>query len=167
MGWTDYQRVANNGQTGIQLVAVDAGSGCVTPSEATIEDSSYPLTESAQLIVAQSSLANVNVQSAIWTLFDDANAAMLQGSGLVGINLNQLPSIRQDLERQFVEASEMAAAPATDTSDEAVSDETDEASTEEGATDDEQSSDEESSDDAEANTADDATTEEATETSSE
>ena len=65
------------------------------------------------------------------------------------------------------EASEMAAAPATDTSDEAVSDETDEASTEEGATDDEQSSDEESSDDAEANTADDATTEEATETSSE
>ncbi|MAU11161.1 MAG: hypothetical protein CL607_15180 [Anaerolineaceae bacterium] len=167
MGWTDYQRVVNNGQTGIQLVAVDAGSGCVTPSEATIEDSSYPLTESAQLIVAQSSLANVNVQSAIWTLFDDANAAMLQGSGLVGINLNQLPSIRQDLERQFVEASEMAAAPATDTSDEAVSDETDEASTEEGATDDEQSSDEESSDDAEANTADDATTEEATETSSE
>lgn len=134
MGWTDYERVVDNNQANIQLVGVDAGSGCVEPSATTIEDGTYPLSQSAQLIVAQSSLANVNVQSAIWTLFEDTNISSLQRSGFVGININQLPSVRQDLERMFTEAAEAMMPTTTDATDETATDEsaTDDTSTEEG-----------------------------------
>jgi phosphate transport system substrate-binding protein len=108
MSWGDYQKVVANNQQNIQLVSVDAGNGCITPSEASIADGTYPLSETATLIINFKSLANVNVQSFLWTLFGDNNYALYQATGFEGVLVNQLSDIRSELLKQFTLANQAA-----------------------------------------------------------
>ncbi|MBZ0289061.1 MAG: phosphate-binding protein, partial [Anaerolineae bacterium] len=66
LSWTDYQRVLANNQQRIQLVGVNGGNGCVAPSEATINDGTYPLTRASKLLVNTKSLTRSEVQSFLW-----------------------------------------------------------------------------------------------------
>jgi phosphate transport system substrate-binding protein len=106
MPWTDYERVLANNQANIQLVAVDGGNGCVVPSEATIDDGSYVLTQSAQLAVAENALTDVVAQSVLWTMFSDSNYIALERTGLVGISFSDLPDLREQLQTDFALAEE-------------------------------------------------------------
>lgn len=106
MSWTDYRRVLNNNQAGIQLVAVNGTSGCVTPSEASIADGTYLLTQSAQVVVSQSALNNVAVQSLLWSFFTEANFISLERAGFVGLNFGDLPAMRESLQNAFTLASQ-------------------------------------------------------------
>ena len=104
MSWAEYQRVLDNEQEGFQLVAVDAGSGCVAPAEETIADGSYAYTAPRLLIAAQSALARVEVQSVLWYMFADENYDNFQSSGLTGPAFAELPAIRERLQSLFNEA---------------------------------------------------------------
>jgi len=112
MSWADYQRVLANNQERIQLVAVDSGSGCVTPSEATIGDGSYPLTRLARLLVNEKSLSKPPVQSFLWYLALDENYSLLESSGLTGVSFGSLLPLRDTLQKAYLDA-EQAAAEAT------------------------------------------------------
>jgi phosphate transport system substrate-binding protein len=109
MSWSEYQKVLNNKQANIQLVGIDAGKGCVTPSAATITDGSYPLAQSAQLLVNEASLTKVPVQSFLWYLASDANFTALENSGFIGVSFSDLPALRDTLQKAFKTAAENAA----------------------------------------------------------
>jgi phosphate transport system substrate-binding protein len=101
MSWQDYRRVLSNNQSDIQLVSVDDGAGCVTPSVDTIVDGTYPLSRSASLLVNELSLTDISVQSFIWRLFSDQSWTSLDSNGFVGIDFGDLPAFRAELEVQF------------------------------------------------------------------
>jgi len=121
LNWGDYQRVIDNQQTNIQLVAVDGGAGCVIPSPTTIENGSYALARQATLLILQESLSDINTQSYLWTLFSADNWLNVEREGFVGLTALELPAVRQELQRWFTEAEAIQAA-----SDETAADETSE-----------------------------------------
>lgn len=110
MNWHDYQRVVDNDQANIHLVAVDAGAGCVAPAPATIEDGSYALSLPAILLIRQQSLSSVNTQSFLWTLFAADNWENVIRDGFVGASALELPAVQRELLRAFAEAEARYAA---------------------------------------------------------
>ncbi len=121
MSWREYLRVLDNEQANIQLVAVDSGNGCVAPSEDSIEDGSYPYVQSTEWLLTQNALANITVQSVLWTAFSDENFNALDRIGFVGLDFGDLPAIRDELQRQFGLAEEavLASQPDVETTQEA------------------------------------------------
>ena len=107
MNWPEYQRVLESDQANIQLVAVDTGAGCVTPSLATIADGSYALSRPSTLLIRRESLSGINTQSYLWTLFDTDNWLNVEGKGFVGLSSLELPGLRLELLRWFAEAEAM------------------------------------------------------------
>lgn len=112
MSWQDYLRVQANGQQNIQLVAVDNGAGCITPSEQSINDGSYALSQPVSLIINQASLTDINVRSYLWSLFADENATIIDSEALVGLSFATLPSYRATLEQLFARADAAVQLPA-------------------------------------------------------
>ncbi len=110
MSWPDYQRVITNNQERIQLVAVDNGNGCVAPSEQTISDGTYPLSQAAKLLIRESALSNTTVQSFVWYMATDANYPALANAGFQGVTFGSLPSLRERLQNAFRSAQDAAAA---------------------------------------------------------
>ncbi len=106
MSWPDYQRVLAGGQANIQLVAIDAGSGCVEPDETSIEDGSYALSRAASLLIREAALADTSVQSYVWTLLDESNWSTLESEGFIGVSALELPALRRNMLRAFSEAED-------------------------------------------------------------
>jgi hypothetical protein len=114
MSWNEYQQVLENNQERIQLVGVDAGSGCVTPSIETINDGSYVLTNDLNIVVSQTGLQNNLVQSLLWFIFSDANYSLIEGAGIVGVSFGELPAVRDALQTAFNEAAAVPEATGTE-----------------------------------------------------
>lgn len=111
MSYTDYERVLDNNQQNIQLVAVDSGNGCVTPSVETISDGSYSLTRSVNVLVNENSLNNEAVKAFVWFLFSDANFNGVKINGFVNLELASYAEFRETLQTKFDELAAAAAAP--------------------------------------------------------
>ena len=118
MSWRDYQRVVDNDQANIQLVAINAGAGCVTPSPSTIEDGSYALSRPATLLIRQQSLSGDNTRSFLWTLFDAGSWDSVERQGFIGLSALELPQVQRELLRSFAEAEAMY--PAAEEGDDAT-----------------------------------------------
>lgn len=108
MSWQNYEAVLENGQQNIQLVAVNAGDGCVVPSFDTITDGTYPLTRETTMLVKELSLARVAVQSYVWTLFADDVYPLFTSLSFVGVEEDNLSEIRTQLLAQFTQSEEAA-----------------------------------------------------------
>ncbi len=93
----------------VRLVAVDAGDGCVVPSESSILDGSYAFVLPVKLLLNQSTLASDAVQAAVWSLIADANYAQIVGAGLVGLELDTLWDKRDALQALFKAADALEA----------------------------------------------------------
>lgn len=104
MSWPDYQRVLAGGQANIQLVAIDAGGGCVEPDAASVEDGAYPLARAASLLIREEALADASVQAYVWTLLNESNWAAVERQGFIGVSARELPALRRDMLRAFAEA---------------------------------------------------------------
>lgn len=126
MSWGEYQQVLANNQKPIQLVGVNSGTGCVTPSLDTITDGSYPLSRSAQLLVNNASLTKVQVQSFLWYMASDENYSALEQNGFIGVTFGSLPALRETLQKAYVDAA-VAASQAAEATPEATSEATAEA----------------------------------------
>ena len=104
MSWSDYENVLESEQANIQLVQVDAGNGCVTPSAETITSGEYGLTRSVSLVVSQSSLSRTEVQSLIWHMVTDASITLLGQSDIITTDFGELPAFREAVQNTFAEA---------------------------------------------------------------
>jgi len=122
MNWRDYQRVLANEQANIQLVAVDAGAGCVTPSPTSIQEGSYPLSRPASLLIRQESLGAINTQAYLWSLYSDDSGSILEREGFVGASRQDLADARRDLQGWFAEADAMSSAATAEDEGEAAAD---------------------------------------------
>ncbi|MGQ9887515.1 MAG: PstS family phosphate ABC transporter substrate-binding protein [Aggregatilineales bacterium] len=112
VSWPEYQRVLANNQSGVQLLAVDAGNGCVTPSLSTISDGTYPLTLPTQLIVNQSALLLPEVQAFVLFLTSSDNFSNIEAQGFVGLRPSDLATARDRIQRAVLVAEAEAAAQA-------------------------------------------------------
>ncbi len=111
MSWREYLRVLENQQFGIRLVRIDNGNGCILPDINTIKDGSYALTRNVQLVVSQRALNRQEIQSFLWYIFSDENFARLDLNDLHGIELSELPAVREGLQSEFDAAVAAAATP--------------------------------------------------------
>jgi phosphate transport system substrate-binding protein len=109
LSWDEYQSVLDNDQQNIQVVAVDAGNGCVMPGEATIADQTYALAQPLTMTVSQAALTRAEVQSLTWFLASDEQYDILQNSGIAGLPFSGLEPIRNTLQDTFAEAAASAA----------------------------------------------------------
>lgn len=114
LSWADYQRVLANEQQNIQVVAVNAGNGCVVPDETTINDGTYPLTRPALLTISQPSLAEIPTRAYLWQVYSDETYRTLSNVGFEGFAISELPDLREDLQLQFELAAQSLEADATD-----------------------------------------------------
>lgn len=110
MTWADYVKVQEAGQENIQLVSIDNGSGCISPTLENIVSGEYPLSRKADLLVTENLLASPYGQAFIWYLFSDANYKNIERNAFVGIHLSDLPDIRAGLVNLFTEAQVAQAA---------------------------------------------------------
>ncbi len=130
MDWYEYQDVLENNQANIQLVAVDAGSGCVMPDVSTIRSQEYPLTRQGWLIVNQNQLARPDLQTLLWFMFGDDQFSNFENAGYVGVRLNDLAAVRSTLLAGFAEAQAAAAEATPEATAEATAETTAEATPE-------------------------------------
>lgn len=99
--------MANN-QQNIQLVGIDNGNGCVTPSLETLNDGTYPLMRTVNLVVSRLNISNPAVQAVLWTIFADRNLETLQNAGFAGYTLDELINKRDRVQMLFNSASAAA-----------------------------------------------------------
>jgi phosphate transport system substrate-binding protein len=109
MSWADYQNLAPDVAARSTLMAVDGGQGCVTPSDATITDGTYPLARPLNLIVNRISMAREEVQSLLWFIASDDNYSQIASSGFTPISFSVLPDLRDRLQRTYIQAAQDAA----------------------------------------------------------
>jgi len=105
MSWLDYQKVIAKEQANIRLISVNDGAGCVEPAAGSIENSSYPLSRRASLLISEQALAKAQVQAFLWRLADDDNWSLLERDGFVGAHTLDLPIIRRNLATWFAQAA--------------------------------------------------------------
>ena len=112
--WQDFQDLTDAAQANVQVLGVDAGSGCVTPSVDAVADGSYALARPLDLIVNRLSMARQEVQALLWYMASDANYSLLADNGVVGLSFSDLPALRDRLQQLFTQAAEEAAQAAID-----------------------------------------------------
>lgn len=110
MSWGQYQDVLANNQERIQLVAVDGGDGCITPTQITIDSGEYPLARTLYLVISETALSRIEVQSLLWFMFQDANFPNFERANFDTLNLNDLEGTRATLQDAFDAANAAAAA---------------------------------------------------------
>lgn len=97
----DYEGVLANEQANVRAVAVAGGAGCIAPTSASISDGSYALSRPASLLIREAALANVNVQSFLWTLYGDDSWPQVTRAGFIGTSALELPVVRRELQMAF------------------------------------------------------------------
>lgn len=120
MSWVDYQDVVDS--AAVQLVAINTGDGCVVPSEASILDGTYPMTRNVRMVVKQSSLATIPVQSYVWSVFGDGNISLINALDFVGgFQDQETITFRSDLLADFATAEQAVAEASAEVTPEAES----------------------------------------------
>ena len=108
VNWEQYQDILENQQSNIQLVAVDAGNGCVLPSLETIQSGDYLVSRNTHLVINRASLQEEAVRSYLWMLFADDRATALSRQSFIAVDTFDLKNTREMLQNTFEEV--MAAA---------------------------------------------------------
>ncbi len=101
MTWAAYEDVLAKEQANVRAVAVDDGAGCIAPTAVSISDGSYALSRGASLLVREAALADINVQSFLWTLYGDDSWSQVTRGGFIGISALELPVVRRELQVAF------------------------------------------------------------------
>ena len=110
MNWKEYQALLASEQENVVPVAVDAGDGCVEPTQENIDNGTYPLAQPVRLILNRLALARTEVQALLWFMLSDEIYSMITNAGLVGIEFGDLPDLRFELQQTFTEVQNEAAA---------------------------------------------------------
>ena len=144
LSWSDYQ--ASEHQADLRLLEIDAGEGCVAPSEENFANGTYALANNYTLYLSRSAMGDEVVAAFMWSLLSEDSLTGLDVLNLTGTDLDDLRQRRDDVFVMLEEAIQAAAETEAET-DEDVSTDSDEESDE--ATDE---SDDASSEDADEDT---------------
>lgn len=90
--WNQFSATPN-----LALVEINSGRGCVAPTEATIQDGSYPFASSAWLVFSEQSLSDGLVASLLWHTHSLEVLNALTSLELVGFDRAFLESARDNL----------------------------------------------------------------------
>lgn len=123
MTWAQYDELLATEQANVRAVAVDGGAGCVEPTTESIVEGAYALSRETSLLVREAALADVNVQSMLWTLYGDDNWSQVTRQGFIGTSALDLPVVRRELQAAFHTAE--SAIPQPDPAAESDADEAD------------------------------------------
>jgi phosphate transport system substrate-binding protein len=104
--WGDYQN--SEVKDDLRLLEVNAGSGCVAPTEETLADGSYPLTSNLRLVLAQNALGQEPVAAYVWNALREETLTLLQTLNLSSFDVNALRTQRDQLFAQIEEARRLA-----------------------------------------------------------
>ena len=97
-GYFGYAYYAENRER-LRVVAVDGGEGCVTPSDATVSDGSYPLARPLFVYVSTPALAEKpQVREFVRYYLSDEGIALASEVGYTAIAAGELARSRADLE---------------------------------------------------------------------
>lgn len=127
---SELTEVLESDQANVAPLQVDGGSGCVSPSNATVADGSYVIARPINLVVSQSALARQEVQSFLWFVAGDDQFDVLVNNGIAGIAFEGLQTIRDGLQDAFAEANAAASTPQPEATPEATAEVTPEVSPE-------------------------------------
>lgn len=93
-GWVGYAFYAAEADK-MRAIAIDAGEGCVEPTEETIADGSYPIARSLYIYVSKQSLAeNPAVQSYVDLYLSDEGIALVAEAGYVMLPADRIAATR-------------------------------------------------------------------------
>lgn len=93
-GWVGYAFYAENEDV-LKAVAVDGGSGCVAPSDATISDGSYPLARALYIYVSLNKVAEKPELAAFVDYYlSDEGLAAVGEAGYVDLPTDQISATR-------------------------------------------------------------------------
>lgn len=81
----------------LQLVAIDAGDGCIDPSPEHFEDGSYPFALSAHLVFSQTALSDETIAALLWHTHTDAALDAIAELELVGFDREALEAEQDNL----------------------------------------------------------------------
>ncbi len=117
MSYTDYKTVTSK----LTLVQVDSGKGCVAPSDKTLADGTYPLSQQIYLFLNPAAFARPEVKAFVWYLLsDDALAVLSSKSNLVGLDRAGFISARDTALTLFAQTPAGTPGPGTPTAPPAV-----------------------------------------------
>ncbi len=94
----------------VVAVSIDAGDGCVAPSEDAVVDGSYVLSDSLTFLASETALARPEVQAVVWYAIQNSIVNLLTDAGLVGVDASAFEAYQESAVEQF------GAAAAQDTS---------------------------------------------------
>jgi phosphate transport system substrate-binding protein len=97
----------------VNLVQIDSGNGCVTPTEATLRDASYAYSLPFSAAINSKSFARPEVRAYVWYLLSDDALTILAGQGLAALETSAITALREQVLKSFEEAERAATIIAT------------------------------------------------------
>lgn len=152
MTWDDFQ--SSERQDDLVTLAVDAGNGCISPTETTFEDGTYPFSAFLTVTFARGAMGNGVVGAFMWNILTEENLETIEDLGLVNLNVADLRQRRDDvfalIEEAQVEALTAPEPVEEETTEDDTATEDSEEPSDDEALDDDASDDEADSDDTDA-----------------
>ncbi|MEP7288849.1 MAG: substrate-binding domain-containing protein [Chloroflexota bacterium] len=106
MNFADFQKVKAN----VHPVQVNAGSGCVDPSEANVKSGTYPISEPLYVVLNLTTFTRPEIKAFVWYLLGDDAAAIFAKQGLVGTDTAGIVAARDIALTRFAQAAPSAPA---------------------------------------------------------
>jgi phosphate transport system substrate-binding protein len=101
MTFAEFQTVKTN----VHAVAVNAGSGCVDPTEANLKNSTYPLSQMLYVVLNVNVFVRPDIKAFVWFLLSDDTIAILGKQGLVGTDVAGFVAARDVALERFAQAT--------------------------------------------------------------
>ncbi len=101
MTYTEFQQVKSK----VHTVAVNAGSGCVEPTDANLKNGTYPLSQSLYAVLNMTTFARPEIRAFIWYFLSDDAVAILAKQGLVGTDTAGFVAARDIALKRFEQAT--------------------------------------------------------------
>lgn len=109
MRYNEFQNLTAN----VQALQIDAGNGCVAPTEANIREGKYPLTTNYALAINLNTFSRPEMRAYSWYLVSDDALTVLNQQGYLGTDANAFPGLRELILERITAAEQAANATAT------------------------------------------------------
>lgn len=85
MSYTEYKKLPTN-INAPKVVKIDAGKGCVAPTDVTLTDGTYPIARRYLLQLNQNAFQRAEIKAYVWYLLSEDGLAILNGQASAGLD---------------------------------------------------------------------------------
>jgi phosphate transport system substrate-binding protein len=107
MTFTEFKDVKSN----VKAVPINAGSGCVEPTEANLKNGTYPLSQTLYAVLNVNAFTRPEVKAFVWYLLGDDGLAVLSKQGLVGTDTAGFVAARDIALARFAQTTQPPGTP--------------------------------------------------------